>query len=374
MAATAAARRSGDAALLRDGVPFAVRASVALDVIAGLDGRHHQIKRHAMDRDALRPVLAGPGISYAAMDYVDRHADATVIFVPGARAFIHNVDKYLTEIMAVRGALAATPGSRTRVVAWAGHNAPGTDFLWTHDGVHVCAGGAKLADFITALRMEEGDDHRIILDGFSLGASIVAMAALVLRTRGEKPVAKMIMGGCPGVPFGDVADTGMALGDVFTHRSANDVCGCGVLGHDPYLEGASTSLDIPIAGIRHVPPRAIPGMPFDRYVRFLSALLAGDDVTGFTAPHRRRSRIELGGVGFRQLRRSRRRNLALYGPFLEAQAAMIPPAGTQDGAQAVAPAGAQAVRPSGARGARAAVTEPTPTGVAGAEDARILAS
>lgn len=316
MAAHMAASASGDAGLLRDGIPFSIRAAVATDVAAGLGRRHHQVKRHAADPESLRPVLVGPGNSYAAMDHVDRHTDATVIFVPGARAFLHNIDKYLTEILEVRRTFAAMPGPRTRFVAWAGHDAPGTDFLWTHDGAHVCRGGERLADFITALRMEEGEDHRIILDGFSLGASIVAMAALVLHRRGENPVSAVVMGGCPGVPYTDVAELGMPVERVFAHRSANDVCGCGALGHDPHVPGASTSLDIPIDGVRHVPPRAIPGATFDRYIEFLAELVGGGDASAFAGSHRPRSRIELGGAGFRALRRSRSRNLTLYSAYL----------------------------------------------------------
>ncbi|WP_295624058.1 alpha/beta hydrolase [uncultured Corynebacterium sp.] len=307
---------------LTDGVPFSVRATVAAEAIGRLPGerRFEQIKRHARDESGLRPVLVGPGDRYAAMDLIGRRADATVIFVPGARAFLSNVDKYLDNIFAVRRSMRREVGPTVRVVAWVGHDVPGTAFMWTHDGTRVCGGGAALADFIAALRAEEGPDHRIILDGFSLGASITAMAAMVLRARGEPPVHAVIMGGCPGVPYDDVAQLGMPVDRVFSHRSANDVCGCGVLGHDPHDDRLSVCLDIPITGVRHVPPRAIEGGPFERYVDFLSALITDGDGGAFVAKHRRRSRVELGGVGFRQLRRSRRRNLALYGPFLEMQA------------------------------------------------------
>lgn len=305
--------------LLSDGVPFDVRARVAAELIARLPetARFAQIKRHAVDSEGLRPVLVGPGHRYAAMDLIGARADATVVFVPGARAFISDIDRYSDNVFAVRRSLRRDVGPKIRTVVWAGHDVPGTSFMWTHDGSRVCTGAEALADFISAIRAEEGRDHRIIVDGFSLGASIAAMTAMVLAARGEKPVEAVIMGGCPGVPYDDVAQLGMPLNRVFTHRSANDVCGCGVLGHDPHSDELSTCLDIPIPGIRHVPPCAIEGEPFNRYVDFLAALIAHGEAEGFVAKHRKRSRVELGGVGFRQLRRSRRRNLALYGRFLE---------------------------------------------------------
>lgn len=312
--------------LLSDGVPFAVRARVAAETIGRLpdSAKYAQLKRHASDQEGLRPVLLGPGHRYAAMDLIGAKADATVVFVPGARAFITDIDRYTENIFAVRRSLRRDAGPKIRTVAWAGHDVPGTSFMWTHDGMRVCTGAEALADFIGAIRAEEGEDHRIIVDGFSLGASIAAMAAMVLAARGAGPVEAVIMGGCPGVPYDDVAQLGMPRHRVFSHRSANDVCGCGVLGHDPHVDALSSCLDIPIAGIRHVPPRAIPGAPFDRYVDFLCALIAGGDVGDFVAAHRKRSRIELGGVGFRQLRRTRGRNLSLYRPFLEAQPAFAP--------------------------------------------------
>lgn len=305
--------------LLADGVPFDVRARVAAEVIARLPdvADFEQIKRHARDEQGLRPVLVGPGHRYAAMDLIGAKADATVVFVPGARAFISDIDRYSSNVFAVRRSLRRDAGPKIRTVVWAGHDVPGTSFMWTHDGSRVCTGGVALADFIGAIRAEEGPDHRIIVDGFSLGASIAAMMAVVLAARGDKPVEAVIMGGCPGVPYDDLAQLGMPVDRVFTHRSANDVCGCGVLGHDPHSDDLSSCLDIPIPGIRHVPPRAIEGAPFNRYVDFLVSLIAHGEAGDFVAKHRKRSRVELGGVGFRQLRRSRRRNLALYGKFLE---------------------------------------------------------
>ncbi|MFC3849975.1 alpha/beta hydrolase [Corynebacterium hansenii] len=312
--------------LLADGVPFDVRARVAAGMIARLPdtARFAQIKRHARDSEGLRPVLVGPGHRYAAMDLIGRKADATVVFVPGARAFISDIDRYSENIFSVRRSLRRDAGPGVRTIVWAGHDVPGTSFMWTHDGMRVCTGGVALADFVAAIRAEEGEGHRIIVDGFSLGASIAAMAAMVLHARGEAPVDALIMGGCPGVPYDDVAQLGMPVERVFAHRSANDVCGCGVLGHDPHVDELSSCLHIPIHGIRHVPPRAIPGTPFDRYVDFLCALIADGEAGGFVAKHRKRSRVELGGVGFRQLRRSRTRNLALYRPFLDAVPAPVP--------------------------------------------------
>lgn len=304
--------------LLCDAVPFDIRARVASELIGRLPDapRFRQIKRHARDPEGLRPILVGPGDRYAAMDLIGDRADATVIFVPGARAFLSVIDRYMKPIGAVRRTLRRDFGPGIRTIAWAGHDVPGTEFMWTLDGSRVCGGGEALADFIAALRAEEGEDHRIIVDGFSLGASIAAMAAMVLARRGEKPFEVLIMGGCPGVPYDDVAELGMPLERVFSHRSANDVCGCGVLGHDPHSDEMSTCLDIPLPGIRHVPPRAVPGGPLEAYVDFLGTLITRGDAAAYAGTHRKRSRVELGGVGFRQLRRSRGRNLALYGPFL----------------------------------------------------------